>query len=65
LLPQEIEIIRHIDKHGSITALEVETILSIKQRRAREILKDKTDKGLLEKRGNARSTFYVNVKGGE
>jgi ATP-dependent DNA helicase RecG len=59
LTPQEGNIINYVDRHGSITASEVEKILSVKERRAREVLKEMTEKGLLEKRGSARSTFYV------
>jgi ATP-dependent DNA helicase RecG len=62
LTPQESGIINHIDQHGSINAPEVEKILSVKERRAREVLKDMTEKGLLEKRGSARSTFYVRTQ---
>ena len=59
LTPQEQVIIHHIDQHGSIATPEVETLLAIKQRRARAILREMADKGWLEKRGNARSTVYV------
>ena len=58
----EQAIVQHIDQHGSITASEVEILLKIKQRRAREILKELADKGWLEKRGSARSTVYVRVR---
>jgi ATP-dependent DNA helicase RecG len=40
-------------------ASEVEKILGVKDRRAREVLKEMTDKGLLRKEGTARSTYYV------
>lgn len=62
LTPQEQVIVQHIDQHGSIAAPEVETLLEIKQRRAREILREMADKGWLEKRGSARSTVYVRVR---
>jgi ATP-dependent DNA helicase RecG len=62
LTPQEGNIINHIDQYDSITAPEVEKILSLKERRAREVLKEMTEKGLLEKRGSARSTFYVRTQ---
>jgi ATP-dependent DNA helicase RecG len=59
LTPQESDILSHIDQHGSITASEVEKILGVKERRSREVLKEMTEKGWLEKRGSARSTSYV------
>lgn len=62
LEPQEEEIIKYIDQYGSITTPQVEALLSIKERRAREILKEMAEKGLLEKLGSARSTCYVKVK---
>lgn len=43
----------------SITSKEVEALIGVKEARARRILKEMTDKGLLEKRGSARSTYYV------
>ena len=57
--PQESRVLLHIHQHGSITAPQVEALLSVKERRAREILKEMIGKGLLEKRGSARSTCYV------
>lgn len=60
--PQELSIIKYIDQHGSITAPQVETLLVVKERRAREILKEMADKGWLEKRGSARSTVYLRVQ---
>jgi len=61
LTPQESNIINHIEQHGSITASDVEQILSVKERRAREVLREMTKKGLLEKQGSARNTSYVRV----
>ena len=60
---QEFEIVGHINRHGSITSAILETILSVKERRARVLLQKMTNKGLLEKRGSARSTHYV-IAGG-
>jgi ATP-dependent DNA helicase RecG len=59
LTPQENDVISHIDQQGSITTPDVERLLSVKARRAREVLKEMAEKGLLQKRGSARSTFYV------
>jgi ATP-dependent DNA helicase RecG len=56
---QESGVLSYVDQHGSATASEVEKILGVKERRAREVLKEMTDKGLLRKEGTARSTYYV------
>jgi ATP-dependent DNA helicase RecG len=56
---QESGVLSHVDQHGSTTASEVEKILGVKERRSREVLKEMTEKGWLEKRGSARSTSYV------
>lgn len=61
LTSQESDILSYVDQHGNITALEAEKVLSVKERRAREVLKEMTRKGLLEKRSSARSTSYVRV----
>jgi ATP-dependent DNA helicase RecG len=47
----------------SITSLLVEGLIGVKEARARRILKDMTDKGLIEKRGSGRSTYYVRAEG--
>jgi len=52
-------IFEHIEQHGHISAPEVATLLAVKERRARAILKEMMDSGLLEKRGTARQTVYV------
>jgi ATP-dependent DNA helicase RecG len=52
-------ILAFIDLHGHITAPEIATLLAVKERRARAVLKDMTDQGLLAKRGSARQTVYV------
>jgi ATP-dependent DNA helicase RecG len=52
-------ILAFIDLHGHITAPEIATLLAVKERRARAVLKDITDRGLLAKRGSARQTVYV------
>jgi len=59
---QEREIILYLEQHERITTLEVEKLLSVKQRRARELLKGMTEKKLLEKQGSARSTYYVRAE---
>ena len=48
LMPQEQSIIGYVDQHEGITTPNVERILLIKVRRAREMLKEMTEKGLLK-----------------
>lgn len=56
---QESVILKQLDQNGMITAAQVMHLLSVKERRAREILKQLSEKHLLEKRGSARSTYYT------
>ena len=62
LAPQAQTIILHLNAHRTITVKTVVELLTIKESRAREILKAMTDKGLLEKIGHARRTHYVRGK---
>jgi len=59
LTVQECEVLVYVDEHDRVTTADVEMLLSVKARRAREVLKEMTEKGLLERRGSARSTFYM------
>lgn len=59
LTGHEERIMTHLISEARITSRDVEAITGVKEARARRILKKMTDKGLLEKRGNARSTYYV------
>jgi len=52
-------IMQHLNAHPAISVKVVGELLEIKDSRAREVLQKMTDKGLLEKRGSARSTHYV------
>ena len=58
LSEQETSILEMINKSGKITSKDVEILLSIKDRRARVILKEMVDKKLIVKLGNARNTYY-------
>lgn len=58
---QESVILKQLDQNGMITAAQVMHLLSVKERRAREILKQLSEKHLLEKRGSARSTYYTKI----
>lgn len=55
---QEKIILEYIQKNEKITSHMVEELLGIKQRRARDILKKMVEKGILEKRGQYKSTIY-------
>ncbi len=57
-------IFEHIEQHGHISAPEVATLLAVKERRARAVLKEMMDYGLLGKRSAARQTVYVNANEG-
>jgi ATP-dependent DNA helicase RecG len=60
-LPRSDQILAHIGQHGHITAAEVADMLAVKQRRARAILKEMLDQGLIKKQGSARQTTYTNT----
>lgn len=52
-------VLTYLATEARITSKDVEALIGVKEARARRILKEMTDKGLLEKRGSARSTYYV------
>ena len=56
---QEQLILSHIKTTATVSVAVAVKLLTVKTSRAREILKAMTEKGLLEKRGQARSTCYV------
>ncbi len=51
-------IMDHIKINGYITSSQTETLLHIKQRRARDILSRMAREGLLERRGSGKNTVY-------
>lgn len=55
---QEKNILDYLQTHQNITSKEVEELLHVKERRARELLKQMCEKNLLVKLGSARSTHY-------
>lgn len=59
---QEEAVIVYLEQHGNITTSQAEALLSLKERRAREILKEMASKELIEKCGSGRSTYYVRGK---
>jgi predicted nuclease of restriction endonuclease-like (RecB) superfamily len=58
---QEKSVMQYFQSNDSITVKVVGELLSVKDSRAREIVKALTEKGLLMKKGTARSTYYVRV----
>ncbi len=55
---QQNKIYQYVLQYESITTRQTETLLGLKQRRAREILKEMVDMDVLEKFGAYRSTVY-------
>lgn len=63
LSKQEKLIVDYLQKNQKITTSKAEEVLGVKQRRAREILKELTEKEVLLKCGAYKGTVYVlNVK---
>jgi ATP-dependent DNA helicase RecG len=56
---QERSVMQYLQASDALTVKVVGELLSVKDSRAREILKALTDKGRLRKEGTARSTYYV------
>ena len=52
-------ILDYIQKRSQITSKEVESLLALKEARARRILKEMVEKGLIVRLGSGRSTYYV------
>ena len=59
LTEQKMLIVKYVQEHGDITSSNAEELLGIKQRRAREILKELVEKKNLSKHGAYKSTVYV------
>lgn len=59
LSEQKRKVINYLQTHDKITTSKAEELLGIKQRRAREILKEMTDNEILFKTGVYKSTVYV------
>jgi len=57
----EQKILLYLEEKNKITTGETVKILLVKERRAREILKKLTEKGILKKCGKGRNTYYKRV----
>jgi len=62
LTKQEKIIFEYLSKEPSITSNEVQSLLSVKETRSREILRKMTQKGYLHKYEEGKNTFYTLVK---
>ena len=61
LTSQQRAVYARVSQSGQITSAEVETLLGVKQRRARTILNELRDLGFIRKLGSAQQTRYVLV----
>lgn len=56
---QQKKILEYIKENGKITSRQVEELLEVKQRRARIVLVEMVNNGLLEKQGAYKTPVYV------
>lgn len=56
---QQKSVLEYVRENGKITSRQVELLLQVKQRRARVILGEMVDAGLLEKQGAYKTTVYT------
>lgn len=59
LSTQQRTIFQFVKENGKITSSQVETLLEVKQRRARSILSGMVELGILARQGSYRRTTYV------
>lgn len=56
---QQILIVEHIKKNGMINSNQVAELVNVKQRRARDILREMSEMNIILRRGSYRSTSYI------
>ena len=56
---QQRLVLQYVEEKGKITSHQVESLLRVKQRRARAILGEMVEQGMLGRQGSYRSTVYV------
>ena len=56
---QQTKVLEYVKENGKITSHQAEILLQIKQRRARVILGEMVEAGMLEKQGAYKTTVYV------
>lgn len=59
LTAQQSIIFQLAEERGQITSRQVEELLGVKQRRARSILGELVERGILERQGSYKSTVYI------
>lgn len=59
LTEQEKAILKYLKLNDTITSKQVESLIDLKEARARRLLKQMTEKHLIAKLGSGRSTYYV------
>ena len=59
LTAQQSAILKFVKEKGKITSRQAEELLEVKQRRARSILGELVNMGILERQGLYKSTVYV------
>ena len=59
LSTQQKLVYQFVAENGQITSHQAESLLGVKQRRARAILGEMVDQGVLERQGAFKSTVYV------
>lgn len=59
LTQQQKIVLQFVAENGRITSHQAETLLAVKQRRARIILGEMVEQGMLERQGSYKSTVYV------
>lgn len=62
MVTQEAIILEYLKAHETIVSKTVEELLNLKESRTRELLKQMVDRGLLEKCGSGKSTYYEVAK---
>ena len=55
----EAKIILFLEEHQKITSLDVAELLNLKERRSRDILKELENRGVVQKIGKTKGSYYV------
>ena len=63
LSAQQIKVFQYVRENGTITSHQAEELLQVKQRRARTVLGEMVDIGVLEKQGSYKATVYAIKEG--
>lgn len=63
LSAQQIKVFQYVRENGTITSHQAEELLQVKQRRARTVLGEMVDIGVLEKQGSYKANAYAIKEG--